>query len=74
VRDWFVAKLDRSGSALHWATYLGGSDFDGFSPTLQVDRHGHADVVGATASTDFRRRPTRSNPPMQAPSTSGSSS
>ena len=53
VRDWFVAKLDRSGSALHWATYLGGSDFDGRSPTLQVDRHGHADVVGATASTDF---------------------
>jgi hypothetical protein len=53
VRDWFVAKLDRSGSALHWATYLGGSDFDGLSPMLQVDRHGHADVVGATASTDF---------------------
>jgi hypothetical protein len=53
VRDWFVAKLDRSGSALHWATYLGGSDFDGFGPTLQVDHHGHADVVGTTASTDF---------------------
>jgi beta-propeller repeat-containing protein len=53
VRDWFVAKLDRSGSALHWATYLGGSDFDGLGPTLQVDRHGHADVVGTTASTDF---------------------
>ncbi|HEX6020462.1 MAG TPA: SBBP repeat-containing protein, partial [Solirubrobacter sp.] len=53
VRDWFVAKLDRSGSALHWATYLGGSDFEGFAPTLQVDRHGKAAVVGPTESTDF---------------------
>jgi hypothetical protein len=53
VRDWFVAKLDRSGASLDWATYLGGGDFDGLSPTLRVDRQGHADVVGPTASTDF---------------------
>lgn len=53
VRDWFVAKLDRSGASLEWATYLGGSDFDGLSPTLRVDPQGHADIVGATASTDF---------------------
>lgn len=51
--DWFVARLDRSGSSLGWATYLGGSDFDGFTPTLAVDRTNHVDVVGATASTDF---------------------
>jgi hypothetical protein len=51
--DWFVAKLDRSGSTLDWSTYLGGSDFDGSSPSLRVDHHGHADIVGATASTDF---------------------
>lgn len=51
--DWYVAELDRSGSFLHWATYLGGSDFDGFSPSLRVDHHGNADIVGATASTDF---------------------
>jgi hypothetical protein len=53
VRDWFVAKLDRSGSSLDWATYLGGSDFDGLGPTLRVDRQGNADVVGPTLSTDF---------------------
>jgi Beta-propeller repeat len=58
VRDWFVAKLDRSGASLDWATYLGGSDFDGLSPTLRVDRKGHVDIVGPTASTDF---PTTSN-------------
>jgi beta-propeller repeat-containing protein len=53
IRDWFVAKLDRSGSSLDWATYLGGSDYDGLSPTLRLDRRGHADVVGPTASNDF---------------------
>ena len=53
VRDWFVAKLDPSGASLDWATYLGGSDFDGLSPTLRVDRKGHVDIVGPTASTDF---------------------
>jgi hypothetical protein len=53
VRDWFVAKLDRSGSSLDWATYLGGSDFDGLGPTLRVDREGNADIAGPTASTDF---------------------
>jgi beta-propeller repeat-containing protein len=53
VRDWFVAKLDRSGSSLDWATYLGGSQYDGIGPTLRVDQRGNADVVGPTASTDF---------------------
>jgi hypothetical protein len=57
ARDWFVAKLDRRGSSLDWATYLGGSDFEQFSPTLRVDRWGHADVVGPTASTDFPTTP-----------------
>jgi hypothetical protein len=55
--DWFLAKLDRSGSSLDLATYLGGSDFD-FGASLRVDHYGHADIVGATASTDF---PTTSN-------------
>jgi hypothetical protein len=53
VRDWFVAKLDRSGSSLDWATYLGGSDYDGLAPALRVDRRGRVDVVGPTASVDF---------------------
>ncbi len=61
IRDWFVAKLDRSGSSLDWSTYLGGSDAEGgfgIDPTLRVDHRGNADVVGPTASTDF---PTTAN-------------
>jgi hypothetical protein len=53
ISDWFVAKLDRSGSTLDWATYFGGSDADGSSPSLRVDDDGDADIVGAPASTDF---------------------
>jgi hypothetical protein len=53
VRDWFVAKLGHSGASLDWATYLGGSDYDGLSPGLRVDRDGNADIVGTTASKDF---------------------
>jgi Beta-propeller repeat len=51
--DWYVARLDRSGAKLDWATYHGGTDFDGFTPTLAVDRTDHVDVVGATFSSDF---------------------
>ena len=53
VRDAFVAKLDRSGARMEWATYLGGSDLDGQAPTLAVDDDGNVDVVGQTVSTDF---------------------
>jgi hypothetical protein len=62
VRDWFVTRLDRSGSSLDWATYLGGSDFDGLGPTLRVDQWGRADVVGPTASTDFPTTPNAFQP------------
>jgi hypothetical protein len=62
VRDWFVAKLDRRGSSLEWATYLGGSGIDGLSPMLRVDRRGDADVVGPTASSDFPTTPNAFQP------------
>jgi hypothetical protein len=61
-RDWFVAKLDRRGASLDWATYLGGSDHEQFSPTLRVDRWGHTDVVGPTESTDFPTTPNAFQP------------
>lgn len=51
-RDLFVAKLDRSGGRLDWATYLGGSDLEG-GTTLAVDDAGNTDFVGGTRSTDF---------------------
>ena len=51
--DGFVAKLDPSGSALVYSTYLGGAtDFD--SPLgVAVDAGGHVYVIGGTKSTDF---------------------
>jgi hypothetical protein len=50
--DAFVAKLDPTGSALVYSTYLGGSaDDDGLG--IAVDGAGNAFVTGKTNSTDF---------------------
>jgi hypothetical protein len=56
----FVAKLNPSGSALVYSTYLGGSGGDDCQG-IAVDASGDAVVVGVTHSTDF---PTAS--PFQA--------
>jgi hypothetical protein len=61
-RDWFVSKLDPSGSSLEWATYLGGSDFEAEGDTVRVDKHGNAAVVGTTNSTDFPTTPDSFQP------------
>ncbi|MEW5987591.1 MAG: pectin acetylesterase-family hydrolase, partial [Chloroflexota bacterium] len=50
--DAFVAKVSADGSALAYATYLGGTDED-FINGLAVDSLGRAVVVGETYSTDF---------------------
>ncbi len=50
--DAFVAKLNASGTALVYSTYLGGSDQDlGYG--IAVDVSGNAYVTGLTHSTDF---------------------
>jgi hypothetical protein len=55
----FVTKLNPSGSALVYSTYLGGSGPTGSEATsdganaVAVDSAGNAYVVGHTASTDF---------------------
>ena len=50
--DAFVAKINPSGSALRYSTYLGGGGTDvGYG--IAVDSSGNAYVVGATASTNF---------------------
>jgi hypothetical protein len=50
--DAFVTKLNPTGSALIYSTYLGGSRFDlGFG--VAVDSVGSAYVTGATASRNF---------------------
>jgi RHS repeat-associated protein len=50
--DAFVTKLDSTGSALVYSTYLGGSGDDG-SNGIAVDAAGHAYVTGFTSSPDF---------------------
>lgn len=50
--DGFVAKLKPDGSALVWATYLGGSANDAVN-SIAVDANGDVWAVGTTASTNF---------------------
>src|SRR3989441_926920 len=50
--DAFVTKLNPTGAALAYSTYLGGTDFDeGFG--IAVDSLGQAYVTGVSASLDF---------------------
>jgi hypothetical protein len=63
--DGFVAKLSASGTALLYATYLGGSANDG-AGGIAVDSSGNAYVAGYTESTNF---PTAS--PLQASNAGG---
>ena len=52
LRDAFVAKLNASGSALVYATYLGGDGADA-GMGIAVDSSGQAYVTGFTESTNF---------------------
>lgn len=57
LRDAFVTKLNPSGSALVYSTYLGGSDqettLDTFGAGIAVDSSGNAYVASATRSNNF---------------------
>jgi Beta-propeller repeat len=53
--DAFISKLDPTGSALIYSTYLGGAEHD-HGETVGVDGDGNAYVAGLTSSRDF---PTR---------------
>ncbi len=59
--DAFVTKLNPSGSALIYSTYLGGNSTD-YGLGLAVDASGNAYITGLTASTNF---PT-AGPPYQS--------
>ncbi len=50
--DAFVTKLNASGSALVFSTFLGGTDYDE-GTAIAVDGSGNVYVTGATESTDF---------------------
>ncbi len=48
----FVLKLNPTGSALLYSTYIGGSEYDG-AEAIQIDLNGNAYVIGNTDSSDF---------------------
>jgi hypothetical protein len=48
----FVTKLNATGTAILYSTYLGGSGFDG-GRGIAVDQAGNAYVSGGTLSSDF---------------------
>src|SRR5437879_12463271 len=50
--DAFVTKLNATGSALLYSTYLGGSNYD-WGQGIAVDADGNAYVTGGTSSSDF---------------------
>jgi hypothetical protein len=52
TQDAFVTKLNATGSALVYSTYLGGSGLDD-GETLAVDANSNAYVIGFTFSSDF---------------------
>jgi len=52
--DAFVTKLDSTGSALIYSTYLGGSRSE-FGSSIATDSAGNAFVTGNTTSRDFPR-------------------
>src|SRR5207247_1172525 len=54
--DAFVAKLNATGTALVYATYLGGSNND-YGSAIAVDASGNVYVTGSTWSINFPTTP-----------------
>src|SRR5262249_12527844 len=54
--DAFLTKLEPSGAALVYSTYLGGSGFDQ-ARDVALDDSGHAFVAGETSSSNFPTTP-----------------
>ncbi len=56
--DGVVAKIRSDGSAVIWATYLGGSGREGATPSIRVDARGHPYLLfGWTNSNDLPTTP-----------------
>ncbi len=60
--DAFVAKLNPDGSALVYATFLGGGEGDDRGGSIAVDGTGSAWVSGSTFSSDFPTTPGTFDP------------
>jgi hypothetical protein len=52
-RDVFVTKLNATGTALVYSTYIGGNGGDDYGYAIAVDGSGNAYVTGLTFSTDY---------------------
>ena len=52
ISDGFISKVNSSGTALIYSTYIGGSNYDALSG-IAVDSTGAAWAVGSTFSPDF---------------------
>jgi hypothetical protein len=52
----FVTKLNGTGTALMYSTFIGGSD-DDYAYAMAIDGSGNAYITGNTASTDFNITP-----------------
>jgi uncharacterized repeat protein (TIGR01451 family) len=61
VADAFIAKVNATGSALLYSTYIGGSTQQDIGQSIAVDAAGNAYVTGFTQSSNF---PTKN--PLQA--------
>ena len=66
IGDAHVTKLNSTGSALVYSTYLGGSSGDRGN-SIAVDTLGNAYVVGDTSSTDFPTTPGAFQPGLVGP-------
>jgi hypothetical protein len=55
--DYFVTKINSTGTELLYSTYLGGSNVDGRKGGIAIDRSGNAYIVGQTNSQDFPTTP-----------------
>jgi hypothetical protein len=72
VSDVFVSKLNATGSALIYSTYIGGTGFD-FGRAIAVDAAGNAYITGQTGSSNFPttggafQRPSSSFPRLGRP-------
>ncbi len=51
--DAFVSKVNPSGRALSYATFLGGTSWDDRGRGIAIDGAGHAYVTGQTCAADF---------------------
>ncbi|MFB3895066.1 MAG: SBBP repeat-containing protein [bacterium] len=55
-RDVFVTKLNTTGTALVYSTYIGGGNYD-IGHAITVDNSGNAYIIGYTDSSDFPTTP-----------------